>query len=177
LAVDGGNATAVVNALVARKPGAVLLATAGAATTPVLLGLRKQMVGMPVVGLSVAFATSELASLGAASQGLALSQVFPDPEKPKLAVVRQYQASMKAAGFTTLGSRSFEGWVNTQLMVEGLRRAGRDINRDKLRQALANIRRLDLGDFSLGFAPGVFPYVASRFVDLAVLGAEGRRLS
>ncbi|NDY92829.1 ABC transporter substrate-binding protein [Ideonella livida] len=176
LAVDGGNANAVVQAVLAARPGAVLLGTAGAATTPVVTGLRKLQAGLPLVGLSVTVFSSEFARLGAASQGLALTQVFPDPEKARLAVVRQYQAAMKDAGQTAIGSSSFEGWVNAQLLIEGLRRAGRDVNRDRLRQALAGIRRLDLGDFVLGYG-GASPYVASRFVELAVLGAGGRRLA
>jgi branched-chain amino acid transport system substrate-binding protein len=104
-----------------------------------------------------------------------VTQVLPDPERPRLAVSRAYQASMRAAGETAINSSSFEGWVNAQVMLEGLRRAGRDLTRDKLRQALASIRRLDLGEFNLGFT-GATPYVASNFVELAVLGPNGKRL-
>jgi hypothetical protein len=134
------------------------------------------MAGLPMVGLSVSVISSELAKLGAASQGIALSQVFPDALSQKLESVRNYQAAMRAIGREEFGASSFEGYVNAMVMAEGLRRAGRDVTRDKLRQALTGLKQLNLGELSFGFG-GAAPYVASRYVGLAVLGANGRRLS
>ena len=176
LAVDGANVTAVVQAALAAKPSAVLLGTAGVASMQLVSGLRRQTAGLPIVGLSVSLFGSDLAQLGQATQGLAMTQVTPDPDRSRLGVARSYQAAMKSAGESALGSSSFEGWINTQVMLEGLRRAGRELNRDKLRQALASIRRLDLGDFSLGYG-GSAPYVASNFVELAIMGANGKRVA
>lgn len=47
-------------------------------------------------------------------------------------------------------------------MIEGLRATGADLEREKLLNALAGMRRLDLGDFALGFAAQV-PFVASQY--------------
>ncbi|WP_395702077.1 ABC transporter substrate-binding protein [Aquabacterium sp.] len=175
LAVDGSNAKDVARQVAEARPGAVVLGTTGTANTAVMLALRAQSGVLPLAGLSVSVISSELAKLGKAAQGMAMVQVFPDADKPKIAAVRAYQAAMKAAGEEArIGGSSFEGWVNAQVMIEGLRRAGRDLTRDKLRQALASARRIDLGDYSLGFS-GAGPFVASRFVELAVLGADGRR--
>lgn len=176
LAVDGSNAAAVAASVQASKASAVLLGTAGTASTAVVMALRKQAAGLPIVGLSVSVFSSELAKLGPAASGLALTQVFPDPDRTRLTVVRNYQAAMRAAGETAIGTSSFEGWVNAQLAIEALRRVGRDLTRDKFRQALASVRRLELGDYAIGYS-GSAPYVGSRFVELAVLGANGKRLS
>ncbi|MFZ2988912.1 ABC transporter substrate-binding protein [Ideonella sp.] len=176
LAVNGANAAELSAQVQAAKPGAVLLATTGSANTAFVLALRARAGGLPLVGLSVSVIASELPRLGAAAKGIALTQVFPDAEKTRLASVRLYQAAMRASGEERFGGSSFEGWVNAQLMIEGLRRAGRDLTRDKLRSALAGIKRLDLGDFSLGYG-ATGPFVASRFVELAVLGADGKRVS
>lgn len=176
LAVDGGNAQAVVSQVLGAKAGAVLLGTTGTANTAFVLGLRAKASGLPLAGLSVSVISSELAKLGPASQGLALTQVFPDAEKTKLSVVRSYQAAMRATGVDHFGGSSFEGWINAQMVIEGLKRAGRDLTRDKLRTALGGIKRLELGDFSLGYASPA-PFVASRFVELAVLGANGKRVA
>ncbi len=175
LAVDGANVNEVVKSVLGNKPGAVLIGTAGVASTQLVSGLRRQVSGLPIVGLSVALFGSDMVQLGPLVQGMALTQVLPDPDRQRLGVARAYQAAMKAANETAINSTSFEGWINAQVMLEGLRRAGREVNRDKLRQALASIRRLELGDFSLGFS-GSAPYVASNFVELAVLGANGKRL-
>jgi ABC-type branched-subunit amino acid transport system substrate-binding protein len=177
LAVDGANAKVVADQVLAAKAGAVLLGTTGTANTAFVLAVRSKASGLPLAGLSVSVISSELGKLGTASQGLALTQVFPDAEKTKLPVVRSYQAQMRAAGIEQFGGSSFEGWINAQMMIEGLKRAGRDLTRDKLRTALANTKRLDLGDFSLGYGAAPGPFVASRFVELAILGANGKRVS
>lgn len=175
LAVNGSNAAELARKVVDAQPGAVVLGTTGTATTAVLLQLRALSPALPVAGLSVSVIDSEMAKLGPALQGMALVTVFPDANKPKLAAVRAFHAAMKAAGEEArIGGSSFEGWVNAQLMIEGLRRAGRELTRDKLRNALAATRRLDLGEYSLGFG-GNAPFVASRFIELAVLGEGGRR--
>lgn len=177
LAVDGSNAEALARQVMEAKPGAVVLGTTGTATTAVMLHLRALNPLVPMAGLSVSVITSELAKMGKSSIGMALVTVFPDADKPKVAAVRTYQAQMKAIGEEArLGGSSFEGWVNAQVTIEGLRRAGRELSRERLRAALGAIRRIDLGEYSLGFA-GAAPFVASRFIELAVLGANGRRTS
>ena len=45
--------------------------------------------------------------------------------------------------------------------------------RAKLRNALAGIRSNDLGGLSIDYASGA-PYVGSRFLDLGVMGANGK---
>jgi hypothetical protein len=40
---------------------------------------------------------------------------------------------------------ALEGWIVANLLVEGLRRAGRDLDPDRLVDALEGIRDLDLG--------------------------------
>jgi ABC-type branched-subunit amino acid transport system substrate-binding protein len=175
-AVDGSNVAQVVEQLLAAKPNVVFFGTTGTTSTALMLQLRARMAGLPMVGLSVSVISSELSKLGAASQGIALSQVFPDAVSPKLESVRGYQAAMRAIGREEFGASSFEGYVNAMVVAEGLRRAGRDVTRDKLRLALTGLKQLNLGELSLGFG-GTAPYVASRYVGLAVLGANGRRLS
>lgn len=176
LAVDGGNIQQVVSQVLGARAGAVLLGTTGTATTDILLALRARATALPIAGISVSVISSELPKMGLAARGLALTQVFPDPTKTRLTAVRTYQNMMRAQGSSNFGGSSFEGWVNAQVLIEGLRRAGRELTRERLRLALASIRRMDLGEYSLGFgAPA--PFVASQFVDLAVLGADGSRVS
>lgn len=177
LAVDGKNGEALAQQVLAARPGAVMLGTTGTANTAFLLPLRKASPSTPVAGLSVSVITSELKKLGPAGQGLALTQVLPDANSARTSVVRTYQAQMRAAGEAArIGGSSFEGWINAQVMIEGLRRTGADLKRERLRSALAGLRRFEVGDFTLGFAPQA-PFVASQFIDLAILGAEGKRIS
>jgi branched-chain amino acid transport system substrate-binding protein len=177
LAADGKNGQTLAEQVAAARPAAVFLGTTGTATTSFLMPLRKLSPGTPVAGLSVSVIASELPKLGAVAQGLALTQVLPDANSARTVVVRNYQAAMRAAGADAhIGGSSFEGWLNAQVMLEGLRRAGPELRRDRLRSALASIQRMDLGEFTVGFGAQA-PFVASRYIDLAVLGANGKRLS
>ena len=176
LATDGKNLADAVSQALAGKPAAVLLGTAGTASASLIAALRKASPMLPIAGLSVALTADGLKGLGASGSGLALTMVFPDALRPKHAVVRDYQNAMRVAGQTELSSGSFEGYVNTRVLAEGLGRAGRDLSRAKLRSALAGIQKFDLGGFLVDFS-GASPFVGSRYVDLGVLGASGRFLS
>lgn len=179
LAVDGKNAVELADKVAAERPGAVLLATTGKANTAFVLAFRAKAQGVPLAGLSVSVIPSELPKLAASTRGLALAQVFPDATSQKSVVVRKFQATMKAVGanpaYLTSGS-SLEGWLNAQVMIEGLRNAGKDLTRERLRSGLAGIRSLSVGDFHIGFGSKA-PYVGSDSISLAIYAENGRRLS
>jgi branched-chain amino acid transport system substrate-binding protein len=175
LATDGKNLADVVRQVTAAKPGAVLLGTAGAASAGLITALKAASPMLPMAGLSVALTADGVKALGAAGSGLALTMVFPDPQKAKSQVVRDYQAAMRAIGQQEFSQGSLESYINTRVLAEGLDRAGRELTRAKLRTAMAGLQKFDLGGFSIDYA-AASPYVGSRYVDLGVLGAGGRFL-
>ena len=157
----------------------MLLATTGTANTAFVLAFRAKAQGVPLAGLSVTVISSELPKLATATRGLALVQVFPDANSQKSVVVRKFQNTMKATGASTAfinSNSSLEGWLNSQIMIEGLKNAGRDVTRDRLRAGLASIRTLPFGDFNIGFGNKA-PYIGSDSIYLAIYAENGRRLS
>ena len=124
-------------------------------------------------GLSVTLTSEGLKQLGDAGSGLALTMVMPDPTRAKTALVRDYQAAMRARGVQEFNLGTLESYTNTRVLAEGLERAGADPTRSKLRTALAGIRNLDLGGLVIDYS-GQAPYVGSRFVDMGVLNGAGR---
>jgi len=179
LAVDGKNGAELADKVAAERPGAVLLATTGTANTAFVQAFRAKAQGVPLAGLSVTVVASEMPKLAASTRGMALVQVFPDATSQKSVVVRKFQTTMKAVGanpaYLTSGS-ALEGWLNGQIMIEGLKNAGKDLTRERLRAGLANIRGLSFGDFSVGFG-GKAPYIGSDAIYLAVYAENGRRIS
>ncbi len=169
LAVDGKNHAEVAQQILDSKAGAVFLGTTGTGTTDLVLSLREKAAGLPVIGLSVTF--TDIARLGKHITGLAMASVFPSAKSMKFAVVRNYYASCEASGFKTNGL-GLESWINSQVLAEALRRAGRDVTRDKLRAALASIHGMDIGEVVINFTNGG-PYVAMTAVKLGVYGADG----
>ena len=179
LAVDGKNGEELADKVAAQRPGAVLLATTGTANTAFVKAFRAKAQGVPLAGLSVTVVASEMPKLAAATRGLALVQVFPDATTQKSVAVRKFQATMKAVGadaaYLQSGS-ALEGWVNAQIMIEGLRNAGKDLTRERLRAGLAGIRSMALGDFNVSFGSKA-PYIGSDAIYLAVYAENGRRIS
>ncbi|WP_461466155.1 ABC transporter substrate-binding protein [Melaminivora sp.] len=172
VATDGKNLPQALQTLAAGRPSAVLLATAGAVSVELVRGIKAQLPGVLMAGLSVTLPGASLAQMGEAASGIALTMVVPDPQRGKLQLVRDYQSAMRAAGFTDFTQGSLEAYVNARVLLEGLERAGKDVTQARLRAALSGIRQLDLGGFTIDYSHP--PYVGSRFVDLGVLGNNGR---
>jgi len=173
LATDGKNLNEVLAQVAQARPTAVLLATAGAASVGLVRGLKKEVPGLLMAGVSATLTSDGLKQLGEAGSGLALTLVMPDPQRARTALVRDYQAAMRARGSEDFTLGSLEAYVNMRVLAEGLERAGADPTRAKLRNALASIRNWDLGGFVVDYS-GQTPYVGSRYVDMGVLTGAGR---
>ncbi len=173
LATDSSNLAEVLAKVSASRPSAVLLATAGSASIGVARGLKKNLPGVLLTGISSTLMGDAPKQLGEAASGIALSLIVPNPFSTKTGVVRDYQAAMRAIGQTEFSPGSLDAYINMRVLAEGLERAGRDATQDKLRSSIASIRKWNLGDFVVDYS-GQPPYVGSRFIDLGVLGSAGR---
>jgi len=106
--------------------------------------------------------------------GVAISQVVPFPWSPSVPIVKEYQDIMTKAGNTDFNFSSLEGYLVAKVMVEGLRRSGKDLTREKLVSALEGMNNVDLGDFVVSFSPT--NHSGSKFVDLTMIGRGGKFL-
>ena len=105
--------------------------------------------------------------------GVAISQVVPYPWSPSVPIVKEYQEVMAKAGHSAdTNFSSLEGYLVAKVMVEGLKRAGKDLTREKLIAALEGMNSVDLGEFMVSFSPT--NHSGSRFVDLTMIGHSGK---
>ena len=111
--------------------------------------------------------------LGSQGVGVGISQVMPFPWNESLPVVREYRRLLAQVNgepsFTSL-----EGYIAAKVMVEGLQRAGRELDRDRLMSALESMGQFDTGGFVVGFGPR--DHAGSDFVELTIIGRNGRFL-
>lgn len=170
LNVAGDNLTAVLAGLKKARPSSVLLLTAGTPSLDMVRGIKKELPGVLMAGLSV---TLQGLKLDASTSGMAITTVVPDPDKGRNVLVRAYQAAMRATGVQEFSPATLEAYINARVLIEGLRSAGKDVTPARLRAALAGLRNLDLGGFTVSF-PGQAPFVGSRYIALGVLGSNGR---
>lgn len=104
--------------------------------------------------------------------GVAISQVVPFPWSPSVPIVKEYEEVLSKAGHTDFNFSSLEGYIVGKVAVEGLRRAGKGLTREKLIAALEAMSSVDLGDFIVNFSPS--NHSGSRFVDLTMIGHSGK---
>ncbi|MBY4949431.1 ABC transporter substrate-binding protein [Cupriavidus respiraculi] len=154
------------------RPDAVVMisayATAGAfVKEAVRRGYTGQFYNVSFVG------TQALArSVGPLGSGVVISQVMPHPGNATLPVVREYLRLLQAAGRQNeFDYASIEGFISAKAFVEGLRRAGKDLTRDRLVTALESMRNVDLGGFIVNFSPD--SHVGSKFVEMTVINSRG----
>jgi ABC-type branched-subunit amino acid transport system substrate-binding protein len=104
--------------------------------------------------------------------GVAISQVVPFPWGPEVRIVKEYQEVLAKAGHTDYNFSSLEGFIVGEVMVDALRRAGKNLTREKLITALEGMNNVDLGDFVVNFSPA--NHSGSKFVDLTMIGHAGK---
>ena len=110
--------------------------------------------------------------LGNDARGIGISQVVPFPWNIGTPVVKEYQKLMAAeSGKEVYSFTSLEGFIAAKVLVEGLRRAGRDLTRDKLVAALETMNDFDVGGFTVTYTPS--DHSGSRFVELTAIGKDG----
>ena len=110
--------------------------------------------------------------VGRCGRGVVISQVVPFPYAPTTAVVREYQQRMTAAGHSEFDFSSLEGYLTAQVLVEGLKRAGRNLTRESLIAGLESMRELNLGGFTINYAPD--RHMGSTFTELTIIGRGGK---
>ena len=102
-------------------------------------------------------------------RGVQISQVVPFPWDGSVPVVKEYQKAMIEAK-ADLGFGTLEGFIAAKVMVEGLRRAGKNLNRENFIRAMETIQDYDAGGFKVSFGPG--KRSGSQFVDLTIISKD-----
>jgi ABC-type branched-subunit amino acid transport system substrate-binding protein len=168
--------SAAAQRLMTRHPDAIIQISTYSASAALIKTMRRA--GYTGQFHNVSFVGSQpLANaLGADGPGVGISQVMPFPWKTANPVVAEYTRELKKANAGEPNFSSLEGYVAAKVFVEGLRRAGPDLTREKLIAALEsiNLKNYDIGfpvDFSANNHKG------SRFVDMTIITRDQKFLN
>ena len=161
-------------AIHASQPDAVVMVSAYTSIAAFVREMQK--LGSGATFYNVSFVGSKALSdaLGQDGVGVAISQVVPFPWGTAVPVVKEYQSLAKKAGFTDYNFSALEGFLTAKVMVEGLRRAGKNPTRDALVEALEKMSDVDLGGFFISYSPQ--NHAGSKFVDLTIISRNGKFL-
>ncbi len=112
------------------------------------------------------------ADLGPLAKGMVFSQIVPNPNSGKTALVREYQERMaRSAPGQAYSYGSLEGYMTAKALAAALRAAGTNPTRASLTTALERFET-DLGGLTLRWRKG--EHTGCSFVDLALVGRDGR---
>lgn len=169
---NASNAVAACNEMLKTNPEAIILGLAGKPTIEVIKIVNTERKGTRLYALSVLATPAGLRALDKHGTGVAISQVMPFPRSTTIALVREYQQAMAAAGQTEFTHISLEGYANAKVMAEALRRAGKSPTRASVVSAIESMRRYDLGGLEVTFGDGASS--GSRFVELTMINSQGK---
>ncbi len=165
-----GNAVKTINAA---KPDAVVMISAYTSCAEFIRQMKKAGSGATFYNVSFVGSKALADALGKDGTGVAISQVVPFPWGTAVPVVKEYQQLSKKAGFTDYNFSAIEGFLVAKVMVEGLRRTGRDLTREKFIDTMDKLD-VDLGGFHVSYSPK--SHTGSKFVDLTIIGRDGKFL-
>lgn len=164
--VNVGKAVATIKAA---NPQAVVMISAYKSCAAFIREMKKAGENPTFWNVSFVGSKALAQELGPEGRGVEISQVVPFPWDISVPVVREYRKLVDAAklepGFGTL-----EGFIAAKVMVEGLHRAGKRLDRDNFIRAMESITDYDAGGFRVRYGPD--NRSGSNFVDLTIISRD-----
>ncbi len=110
-------------------------------------------------------------ALGENAHGVIVTQLFPYERSTANLMVREALSLAKSAGRNELTSAHIEGFAAAKLVVEAIKRTGKDVNRDALVKALDGAR-IDLGGLQVHYSEK--DHAGLEFADVSIIGIDGK---
>lgn len=162
-----------VAAIVPKMPDAVVQISAYKSCAAFIREARKAGYGGTFYNVSFVGTQALADELGRDGRGIMVSQVVPFPFSTTTPISREYLDAMKRGGADAVPNySSMEGYLAAKVVVEGLKRAGKNPNRDAFVNGLESIQNTSFGGFNVNFGPR--DHVASKFVDISMITEDGK---
>ena len=151
------------------------------ANTPVVAalikGIRTASLSPFIFVTSTADAEQLATQLGNQAAGVSVAQGVPNPYRVSAPIALEFNKRIRDLGIDPARANfsSMEGYVTAKVVIEGLRRTtgnSKEISRRDLVRTLEGMQRVDLGGFVVDF--GANKHEGSRYVDLSMIGTDGR---
>jgi len=163
---------AAVAEVVKAAPQAVVVLAAGKTTSAIIQEIKKAGQSPQFFVLSNNSTASFVKDLGDDRAGVGVVQVTPYPFSPMAPIVKEFLQAAKGRPDVPISYSTLEGFIAAKVTVEGLRRAGRNLTREKFVTALESLNRYDVGGAEVTYGPGV--RTGMTYVDLTVIGHNGK---
>lgn len=152
------NTTAVKTALLGlnrQNPEAIIVIGAYLPSAVFTQWARKLGVKAPIFNISFVGSDALAATLGAAGDGVYITQVVPFPKGDAIPLLAQYRKALVANDATARPSFvSLEGYIAGRLTADVLTRAGPSPSRASFLSTLVNTGKFEIGGYTLAYGPG-----------------------
>jgi ABC-type branched-subunit amino acid transport system substrate-binding protein len=163
--------TPIIAKVLATQPQAVIFLGSVAATVEGMKAVRAAGSTAQLVTLSNNASAAFIKDLGDIGHGVIVSQVFPYERSLTKPLIKEAAEAAHKAG-TELTPSMVEGYASAKVLVEGLKRAGKQPTREGLRKALESMGRFDLGGVEVGYS--ATDHSGMDYVDLAIVDQSGK---
>lgn len=153
------------------NPQAVLVIGSGSEAARIIRELRRAGSEAQFVTLSNNAADAFIRELGDDARGLIITQVVPGTNSSQMTLASEYRSLAKQQGVET-SNAGMEGFMSAKVLVEGLRRAGPDLTRERLVAALEGMRDYDLGGILISYSAA--RHTGSSFVEMSIVSSTGK---
>ena len=162
----------IVQKLLQTQAQAVLFLGSGAVVADGVKLLRAAGSKAQMVTLSNNASAGFIKLLGEHARGTMVTQVFPYERSLANLMVKEARELLGAKGGGELTPAMVEGFAAAKVLVEGLKRAGKNPSREQLRDALESFNRVDIGSMEVSFSPT--DHSGLDYADLSIVGEDGR---
>jgi ABC-type branched-subunit amino acid transport system substrate-binding protein len=161
-----------VKAVIASDPNVLVVTTLYAPAAETVRKLKAAGRATMVTSLSFAGASQLAKALGPDANGVSVAVTVPTPRSQSVPVVKECNDAWTAAGHKDVMSvTALESCIAAKVLVEGMRRAGKELTRASLHKSLSVLGRYDAGGYAIDFKPGF--HHGGSYVGMALLRPNG----
>jgi ABC-type branched-subunit amino acid transport system substrate-binding protein len=161
-----------VQKIIAADPQVLIITTLYAPSAQLIKMLHAHNHPYNVTALSFTGPSQLAKAAGPDGAGISVAGVVPPPGKTILPVVRECGDVIRKAGIAELNYTNLESCIAAKVLVEAMRRAGREVTRESLYKSLASMGSYDTGGYVVHFGPS--ERHGSNYVELAVIAKNGQ---
>ena len=162
---------AAFDALFKFEPQVVVVTTQFGPVLDLFAAMQAKGKSYPVSALSFVNPDELAAAPGGVARGTTVTQVVPSIRAGGVAIVTECSDALKAAGFGALSYTSLESCIAAKVLVEAMKKAGKNLSRQTLYTSLENLGKVDVGGFAVTFSKD--SHHGSTWTDLSILSRGG----
>jgi ABC-type branched-subunit amino acid transport system substrate-binding protein len=166
------NVTAAVDKIASAEPEAVVIAGPLKQTADFVRAMKSRGASTQFLVLSNLSSDAFVNELGDAAHGVVVTQIVPYPWNVGMPLGRELAAAIRESPELggVVADAAMEGMVFAKVVVEGLRKAGKNPTRETFVQALESLRGYDLGGLTVSYGPR--DHAGSNYIDITIIGKD-----